>query len=55
MYRRLMELPAWGLFDREGRLVASIRAEDAHVARTLFKAHGYSGYRVRKVAERGEQ
>jgi hypothetical protein len=33
-----MSLPAWGLFDRDGKLVASIRAKTAFEAKLLFKS-----------------
>jgi hypothetical protein len=73
-YRRLMDLPAWGLYrlgapepyegcHRRGGvcdcgerpcalpdlIVASVRAEDAHAARALFKQHGLQGDRVRRL------
>jgi hypothetical protein len=37
-YTGLMSLPAWGLFDRDGKLVASIRAKTAFEAKLLFKS-----------------
>ena len=50
-YARLMSLPPWGLYDAEGKLIATIRAHTAMAARELFRAHGYAleGGRVRKV------
>ena len=50
-YGALMHLPAWGLYNADGELVATIRAERAEVARDLFKAHGYEapGGRVKRV------
>jgi hypothetical protein len=52
-YRYLASLPAFGLFAADGKLVATVRAEDAPAARDVFKAHGYSGdgMRVRRLPE----
>lgn len=50
LYRRLITLPAWGLYDADGTLVATIRAEDAYVARDLFHVYGCEGVRVRRLA-----
>lgn len=48
-YRGLSRLPAYGLYDTAGRLVATIRAASATDARDLFRRHGLSGARVRRV------
>lgn len=55
LYRRLIVLPAFGLYDDDDRLVATIRAENAYVARELFHAYGLEGARVRLVAKAGER
>ena len=48
-YTQIASLPAWGLFDAEDLLVASVRAEDAFCARDLFRQAGLNGKRVRKL------
>jgi hypothetical protein len=53
-YRRLAELPAYGLFRASGELVASIRALSAAQARDLFRRAGYGrqaqpGDRIRRL------
>jgi hypothetical protein len=35
-----MALPAWGVYDVAGKLVATIRATTAEDARALFHRHG---------------
>lgn len=50
-YRGLMALPAWGLYDAIGALVASCRAALATDARDLFKRHGLQGARVRRITD----
>lgn len=47
-YRRLAELPAYGLYVGD-KLVATVRAESAEVARDIFHRHGLRGLRVRRV------
>lgn len=52
-YRRVAGWPAWGLYDADGTLVATIRAESAQAARVLFIGTfgtGLRGARVRRVA-----
>jgi hypothetical protein len=54
-YRRLLSLPAWALVQItpgivSEKLVATVRAEDAETARGIFKRHGLSGDRVRRLA-----
>jgi hypothetical protein len=51
-YRGLIRLPAFGLYDEAGALVATIRAATATDARDLFRRHGLSGARVRAVESR---
>jgi hypothetical protein len=54
-YRGLMALPAWGLYEADGALVATIRAPGAPEAADLFEAHGFergAGRRVRLVLTR---
>jgi hypothetical protein len=48
-YSKLSRLPAFGLYDEDGRLVATIRADSAADARDLFRRHRLSGARVRRV------
>jgi hypothetical protein len=48
LYRRLIGLPAWGLYQGD-ELVATIRAENAYVARDLFREFGLTGDRVRRM------
>lgn len=48
-YRKLMELPAWGLYGQDGLLVAAVRAADAQEARELFRRAHYHGARVRRL------
>jgi hypothetical protein len=48
-YRGLMSKPAWGLFDSRGRIVASVRADTAQLARDLFKTDNLKGERVRRL------
>jgi hypothetical protein len=47
-YRRLLALPAWLLYEG-GKLVASVRAEDAQAAREIFKTHKLDGTHMRKA------
>jgi hypothetical protein len=47
-----MRKPAMGLYDDAGRLVATIRADTTHDARAIFKRHGLSGARVRRITPR---
>lgn len=47
-YRRLSQLPRFGLYLDE-RLIASVRAESAYVARDLFKHHGLKGDRIKRL------
>ena len=49
-YSGLMRLPAWGLFDADGALVASVRAARAIEARELFRRQGLVGARVRRLS-----
>lgn len=49
-YRNLMALPAWGLYDAAGQIVASVRAESAQAAREIFKREGHVGERVRRIS-----
>jgi hypothetical protein len=48
-YTNLMTKPAMGLYDERGRLVATVRADTPHDARSIFKRHGLSGSRVRRI------
>lgn len=53
-YKRQIVLPAWGLFDVDEVLVATIRAKDAETARKKFKdgleEHDVRrGHRVKKI------
>ncbi len=48
-YRGLLALPAFGLFDAAGELVATIRAHDATEARDLFRQYGMKGARVKRL------
>jgi hypothetical protein len=48
-YSGLMSLPAWGLFDGIGALVATVRARTAFDARDLFREHGLQGERVKRI------
>ena len=50
-YRGLLAMPAWGLYDSYGMLVASVRAEDAVAARDIFRRSGFSGFRVRRITD----
>lgn len=36
-YSGLLRLPAWGLYDERGKLVASVRAHSNWEARAIFK------------------
>jgi hypothetical protein len=51
-YTNLMRKPAMGLYDDTGRLVATIRADTPHDARAIFKRHGLSGARVKRITPR---
>ena len=44
-YRALMALPAWGLYDADDGLVATVRAGTAIEARDLFNEAGLAGSR----------
>jgi hypothetical protein len=48
-YSGLMRLPAYGLYDAQAALVATVRAATASEARDLFRKHGMRGARVRRV------
>lgn len=48
-YTRLMHLPAWGLYDSDDKLVSTVRAESAAVAREIFKKHGKTGLVIRRI------
>jgi hypothetical protein len=52
-YRGLLRLPAFGLYDEHGKLVASVRAVTIEDARDVFRRYatryGYTGVRVRKL------
>lgn len=57
-YRSLSRMPAWGLYDAQGRLIATVRARSAWEAREIFREHRNSllpaavknlGLKVRKV------
>jgi hypothetical protein len=52
-YRQTFAQPAWGLYDREGGLVATVRASGAQTARSKFKTlppwARKGGARVRRV------
>jgi len=55
-YQALSRMPAWGLYDDKGQLVATISAPDAHAARALFHKHNarnpdhlLQGSRVRRM------
>jgi len=48
-YSGLMRLPAYGLYDRDGKLVATIRANSAEEARDIFKRAFLNGDRVRRL------
>lgn len=50
-YRGLMGLPAYGLYDEAGALVATIRAATAFDARDLFRRHGLKGARVKRIID----
>jgi hypothetical protein len=48
-YTGLMRFPAYGLYDHKGRLVATIRAESADAARSIFRRSFLRGERVRRL------
>ena len=48
-YGRLLRLPAWGLYDDDGKLLATVRARDAEDAKTVFVMYGYHGDDVRPL------
>lgn len=48
-YGRLLSMPAWGLYDDDGNLIATLRAENAEDAKTLFITYGYHGDDVRPM------
>jgi len=50
-YRRLLLHPAYGLYI-DNKLVASIRAPDASIAKELFREHGLQGDRVKQIGKR---
>ena len=52
-YSRLMQFPIWRMYDREGRCIASVRAFSLKEARNVFRYHGFTGNRVKKVVKRG--
>jgi hypothetical protein len=47
-YMHLSQLPSWWLLDENKKLIASVRAEDADVARSIFKRAGHVGKWIRK-------
>jgi hypothetical protein len=49
-YRHLSSLPAFHLLDTDHNLVASVRAQDADEARTIFKLFGLSGEWLRTAS-----
>lgn len=48
-YTALLRLPAWGLYGRDGELVAAVRAATAPEARELFRGARLHGARVRRL------
>jgi hypothetical protein len=48
----LMGFPAWRMYDRQGKCIASVRAFSLREAREVFRYHGFTGHRVKK-ARRG--
>lgn len=53
-YSGLMRLPGWGLYDAAEGLVATVAAESAYEARDVFRRHGMTGVRVRRLPNPGE-
>lgn len=44
-----MGLPPWGLYDKDDKLVAAIRAINAYEARDAFRRAGMQGARVKAI------
>ena len=48
-YSRLVKLPAFGLYDADDKLVASVRAGSIQEAVQLFRDAGLKGHRVTRL------
>jgi hypothetical protein len=48
-YSGLMSLPAWGLYDKNGKIVATVRTKTSGEAVGIFNEHGLVGLFVKKV------